>query len=178
MEKEKPLLQKKNTSLADIDTGAYRTDNPGLKEIRGTGESNSSIEEKTVKLKDKSDTFEGKESSVLKGDTKDRGLATIDSPKGVSMEVTEGKGEAKWGRYKEPEYPENAQNNGWSGKVGLLIKFDPSGNPKSIIVEEKSGYYELDESAKRAAKSWKIYITDNGTPVSGTVRIGIRFRLK
>jgi TonB family protein len=177
-EKSTTILRKKNTSLADIDTGVYRTETPGLKDIRGAGELKSDIEAKSIKLKSKSEEEEGKEVSIFKGDIKDRGVATIDSPKGVSMEIAEGKGEAKWGRYKEPDYPEVAQNNGWSGKVGLIIKFDPRGNPQSIIVEEKSGYYELDESAKKAAKSWRIYITDSGIPVSGTVRIGIRFRLK
>ncbi len=178
IEKNITVSKNKSTKLADVDTGVYRTENVGLRDVRGNGDIKSDSDDKTVKLKENSDLKEGKEASILKGEGKDKGVATIDSPKGVSMEVAEGKGEAKWGKYKEPDYPEIAQNNGWSGKVGLLIKFDANGNAKSIVVEEKSGYYELDESAKKAAKQWKIYITDKGNPVSGTVRIGIKFRLK
>ena len=171
---------KKNnpTVLSEVDTGDYRVENIGLKDIRGSGDLKSDNEVRSVKIKEKLESGEGKEVSTEKGVSKEQGISKVDSPKGVSVEVIEGKGRAYWGRYVEPEYPERAKILERSGRVGVLVNVDKYGNVKKVKIEEKSGNYEIDESVKKAARQWNVYIVDGGVNVPGTVRIGIRFIIK
>ncbi len=172
------IPKEKVTKISDVDTGAYRSENIGLKDVRGSGNLESENKVKAVKLKEHVDTGDGKEVSTEKGVSKGTGISKIDSQKGVSLEVIDGKGEAFWGKYVEPEYPEKANILGKSGRVGVLITVDKAGIVRKVKIEEKSGNYEIDESAKKAARQWKVFIMNNGVRVEGTVRIGIRFTIK
>ena len=95
------------------------------------------------------------------------------------MQIVDGDGEAVWDkRNREPEYPERAQRNGWTGKVTLLLTVDSEGIVKKVVVEEKSGYFDIDISTEKAAKTWRIHIVRKGIRVAGMVRIPYSFDLR
>ncbi len=112
---------------------------------------------------------------ITDGETEKTGGA----PAGMKMQIVDGDGEAVWDkRNKEPEYPEKAQRNGWTGKVVLLLTVDAEGIVKKVVVEEKSGYFDIDISTEKAAKTWRVHIVRKGIKVAGRVRIPYSFDLR
>jgi protein TonB len=55
-------------------------------------------------------------------------------------------------RRPEPEYPEDAQERGWSGKVMVKARILASGKPDDVQVYKSSGHASLDAAAVRAVK--------------------------
>ena len=55
-----------------------------------------------------------------------------------------------------PIYPFTARRKGWEGIVYLRVHVDVWGDPISIVVEQSSGYEELDKAALRAVGRWKF----------------------
>lgn len=51
-----------------------------------------------------------------------------------------------------PEYPVDAQDRGWEGKVLLKVRILPSGKPDVVQVQKTSGHATLDTAAIRAVK--------------------------
>jgi len=145
----------------------------------GTGtESNGDYKKAEVEEKGSFDNGIGK--GYIKNGASDTGSEkTGGAPGGMKMQIVDGDGEAIWDKKnKEPEYPEKAQRNGWTGKVTLLLTVDSEGIVKKVVVEEKSGYFDIDISTEKAAKTWRIHIVRKGIRVAGVVRIPYIFDLR
>jgi protein TonB len=56
-------------------------------------------------------------------------------------------------RRPEPEYPQDAQDRGWEGKVLVKARILPSGKPDGVQVQKSSGHASLDAAAVRAVKA-------------------------
>ncbi len=107
-------------------------------------------------------------------------IGEVQMPNAVQLELVEGKGEVLWEpSNKLPKYPSEAEKRGWQGQVVLIMDVDENGTIKTSKIEKQSGHDVLDIAAIRAAKFWKIYITNNnGIKIKGKVRLGLRFELK
>ena len=81
-------------------------------------------------------------------------------------------------RNPEPEYPAASQRRGEQGVVTLLLRISETGSVQEVEVVHGSGYAVLDESAKRAVRRWRFRpATRDGTPIPGSIRTAIHFRL-
>ncbi|HHE37051.1 MAG TPA: energy transducer TonB [Candidatus Cloacimonetes bacterium] len=77
-----------------------------------------------------------------------------------------------------PEYPEEAKAKGWEGKVLLNVEILDNGQIGMIEIIESSGYPILDESAVKAAKTWKLSPAKNGNETVGVwVEFPIEFKI-
>ncbi len=76
----------------------------------------------------------------------------------------------------EPRYPLEAEKKGMKGKVVVILDVDESGSVRKARIE-KSGYPVLDRAVTEVAKTWKIFIYQNGLPVSGKVSVTYDFEL-
>lgn len=72
-------------------------------------------------------------------------------PKPVEKVITVSN--ADYLRKPEPEYPEEAEERGWQGKVLVRARILSTGKPDQVQVQKSSGYPSLDASAVRAVKS-------------------------
>jgi len=78
---------------------------------------------------------------------------------------------------KEPEYTQEAWDEGIQGTVVLLVDVGENGAIGDIRTHQGLGY-GLDEKAIEAVRSWRFNpATDNGRPIKGTERVELRFRL-
>jgi len=84
-------------------------------------------------------------------------------------------------RYREndpPEYPRIARRRGYSGTVVLKVSVSEDGYAEDVRVFSSSGYRVLDESAVAAVSEWLFEPgTINGSPVSMSVKVPVRFTL-
>ncbi len=81
----------------------------------------------------------------------------------------------------EPHYPDSARRNGQQGIVGLRIEILPNGRPGEISVEQSCGFSALDDSAVRAARSWRFTPAKeypSGHAIACTTTVSIVFKLK
>ncbi len=76
----------------------------------------------------------------------------------------------------EPKYPLEAEKNGMKGKVTAILDVDESGSVRKVRIE-KSGYSVLDLAVSEVANTWKIFIYQNGLPISGKVSVTYDFEL-
>ena len=76
----------------------------------------------------------------------------------------------------EPRYPLEAEKKGMKGKVVVILDVDESGSVRKAKIE-KSGYPVLDKAVIEVASTWKIFIYQNGLPVSGKVSVTYDFEL-
>ena len=76
-----------------------------------------------------------------------------------------------------PEYPEIAEEEGWSGRVLLKVHVLASGRPDSVSVQKSSGHDVLDQAAVRTVRgSWHFAPAMRGnTPTDGWVSVPITF---
>ncbi len=80
---------------------------------------------------------------------------------------------------RKPRYPLKARRKGMEGVVHLAVEVSAQGNPESISIMTSSGHRLLDREAKRTVSKWKFHpATRGGQPVSSTLEVPIRFRLK
>lgn len=56
-------------------------------------------------------------------------------------------------RAPDPEYPEDAQEAGWEGKVLVKVRILPDGKPDSVSLQKSSGHASLDKEALRAVRA-------------------------
>lgn len=78
-----------------------------------------------------------------------------------------------------PHYPREARDNGWEGRVLLLVKVGADGRAAGVRVNRSSGHDVLDDSALRTVWRWRFRPgTRGGVPVASSVLIPIRFRLR
>lgn len=79
----------------------------------------------------------------------------------------------------EPMYPPVAIRAGWTGTVILSVQVLENGQVGEIRIAQSSGYVQLDESAKREARKWRLKPgTRDGIPFAMWKQIPISFRLK
>jgi periplasmic protein TonB len=75
-------------------------------------------------------------------------------------------------------YPPQARRLHHQGTVMLKVLVGVDGSPKQVIIQQGSGYHELDRAAVRAAKRWKFNpATRNGVPMEGWALIPVQFKL-
>jgi TonB family protein len=78
---------------------------------------------------------------------------------------------------KEPEYTQEAWDEGTQGAVVLLVAVDENGAVGEIRTRQGLGY-GLDEKAIEAVRSWRFNpATDDGQPIKGTAWVELRFTL-
>jgi protein TonB len=78
-----------------------------------------------------------------------------------------------------PDYPDDALDRGWTGKVLLKVRILPSGKPDSVQVAKSSGHASLDAAAIKVVKgSWLFKPGLQGSEaVAAWVTIPIVFQL-
>lgn len=98
-------------------------------------------------------------------------------PKNISADVLDVAGaEVIWKKYVKPEYPDIAQQNGWTGVVA--VEFVIKGTKTTYTgVVGKSGYAELDKAVDKVAKSWSLSIRKGGKSIDGRIKVKVRFSL-
>lgn len=81
-------------------------------------------------------------------------------------------------REPQPEYPDSAREEGHEGTVILRVLVDEHGKPGAVDVVRSSGFGNLDESGKAAARGalFKPYLED-GHAVSVYVIVPLKFQL-
>ncbi|UCD55434.1 MAG: energy transducer TonB [Candidatus Omnitrophota bacterium] len=72
-----------------------------------------------------------------------------------------------------PRYPRLARINGWEGEVTLIANIDNKGEVTSVSIFSSSGFYILDEAAKKAITGWRF----RNIPKSIKVKIPVKFIL-
>ncbi len=77
-----------------------------------------------------------------------------------------------------PPYPPEAFRRGIQGVTSLWVEVNPQGRAFLVVMESSSGSVILDEVAASAVAKW-IFIPARraGIPVSGSIRIRIRFQI-
>ncbi|MBV1776873.1 energy transducer TonB [Burkholderiaceae bacterium DAT-1] len=77
-----------------------------------------------------------------------------------------------------PDYPRQAQVQGWEGKVVLRIRVSPDGHPQEVQVKTSSGRKILDDAAINTVQRWQFAPAKRGqTAVEGWATVPIEFRL-
>lgn len=100
------------------------------------------------------------------------------APAPVVEKVTQPRSGADYLHNPQPEYPEDAMERGWEGKILLKVHVLPNGKPDSVDVEKSSGHASLDSSAIHTVKGWTFVPAMRGsTPIAGWVTVPITFKL-
>lgn len=64
----------------------------------------------------------------------------------------------------EPEYPEDARQEGVAGTVGVKVEVLENGRPGEVRVAHSSGWRSLDEAALQAVRQWRfVPAQENGS---------------
>jgi protein TonB len=78
-----------------------------------------------------------------------------------------------------PDYPAEARERGWQGRVVLRVEVSAAGLPLDVRISASSGYAMLDQAAWRAVRSWRfVPALRGGVPVTGAVDVPVQFRLE
>jgi protein TonB len=79
----------------------------------------------------------------------------------------------------KPEYPAEARQRGWQGRVLLRVEVSAAGEPLTVDVRVSSGHSVLDQAALHAVEAWRfVPAMRGGAAVAGSVDVPIRFRLE
>jgi protein TonB len=82
-------------------------------------------------------------------------------------------------RNEPPVYPEESQAAREEGLVILRVEVTEGGVPVSVSILKSSGYFRLDQAARRAVQHWKFHpSTVGGIPVHSEVNTPVRFKLQ
>jgi protein TonB len=104
-------------------------------------------------------------------------VAAVPTPL-VEEPLTEPKGRAGYLKNPEPDYPPQAQRQGWEGTVLLKVHVLANGQPDSVDVQKTSGRKILDQAAITAVQGWAFAPAKRGQrPVDGWVTVPIEFKL-
>lgn len=74
---------------------------------------------------------------------------------------------------KPPRYPTLARIKGWEGEVILVANINNKGEVSNVSIFSSSGFYILDEAAKKAITRWHF----RNIPKSIKVKIPVKFIL-
>jgi protein TonB len=78
-----------------------------------------------------------------------------------------------------PTYPEESRQAHEEGLVILRVEVAESGEPVSVSILHSSGYFRLDQAARRAVQHWKFHpATASGIPIHSEVDTPVRFKLQ
>ena len=75
----------------------------------------------------------------------------------------------------DPEYPRQAMQSGWEGRVAVQLQIDPSGVVTSAEIAESSRYPVLDRAALTVARQSRFHIDATSSDRNGSM--AYRFRL-
>jgi protein TonB len=82
-------------------------------------------------------------------------------------------------RNEPPAYPEESREAREEGLVVLRVEVSAGGDPLSVAILHSSGYFRLDQAARRAVQQWKFRPgTEGGAAVRSEVDTPVRFRLE
>jgi protein TonB len=78
-----------------------------------------------------------------------------------------------------PEYPEDSRAAREQGTVILRVEVTAAGQPATISILKSSGYFRLDQAARRAVQHWKFHPgMTAGIPVSSAADVPVHFKLQ
>ncbi len=80
----------------------------------------------------------------------------------------------------EPEYPEDARRDGFSGTVGVKIEVLENGRPGEVQLARSSGRQSLDDAALQAVRTWRFVPAQeaaSGQAVRCFTTLSVVFRL-
>jgi len=78
-----------------------------------------------------------------------------------------------------PEYPEESRIAREQGVVILQVEVTAEGEPASVSILQSSGYFRLDQAARRAVLHWKFHpAMTAGVPVSSEADVPVHFKLQ
>jgi periplasmic protein TonB len=78
-----------------------------------------------------------------------------------------------------PEYPEESRIAREQGMVILQVEVAATGEPASVSILKSSGYFRLDQAARRAVQNWKFHpAMTAGIPVSSEADVPVHFKLQ
>lgn len=102
-------------------------------------------------------------------------VAAMPAPPPQPKTITRG---VEYLREPQPEYPDSAREEGHEGTVILRVLVDEHGKPGAVDVVRSSGFGNLDEAGRTAARGalFKPYLED-GHAVSVYVIVPLRFQL-
>jgi protein TonB len=98
-----------------------------------------------------------------------------------SMEATRGAAQAQPDELHNPPpvYPEESRAAHEQGIVLLLVEVSASGDPGHVIILKSSGYFRLDQAARRALEHWKFHpALFGGTPATSEATVPVHFTLQ
>jgi protein TonB len=79
-------------------------------------------------------------------------------------------------RNRRPDYPDDAKRRGWEGTVRLELELDETGRVTAARVVHSCGHDVLDDSALKAARSWRFSpATMGGRAVPVTVQVPVNY---
>jgi protein TonB len=80
---------------------------------------------------------------------------------------------------KPPEYPEESRIAHEQGVVILRVEVTATGEPAAVSILKSSGYFQLDQTARRAVQHWKFHpAMTAGIPVSSEADVPVHFKLQ
>ena len=78
-----------------------------------------------------------------------------------------------------PEYPEESQAAHEQGVVMLRVEVTAGGAPTQVTVLKSSGYFRLDQAARKAVAHWRFLPAMNaGMAVASETDVPVRFKLQ
>jgi len=78
-----------------------------------------------------------------------------------------------------PEYPEDSRATREQGTVIFRVEVTAAGEPATISILKSSGYFRLDQAARRAVQHWKFHPgMTAGIPVSSEADVPVHFKLQ
>lgn len=159
-------------SITKNDLKSIKTDNKVMKNGSKNIETGT-LEKTSIGLDKESTTNNIQSNNKLNVNGKDSNTVT---PKNISYNLLDvSGGRVVFNKYQTPEYPDEAEKNGWTGDVDVdfLIK---DGKTIFLGVTGKSGYLSFDRSVEKAARNWRLSIEKNGNSVNGKVRVKVTFK--
>ncbi|HUB67720.1 MAG TPA: TonB family protein [Candidatus Methylacidiphilales bacterium] len=78
-----------------------------------------------------------------------------------------------------PEYPDESRLAHEQGTVILQVEVTAAGEPANVSILQSSGYFRLDQAARRAVQHWKFHpAMTAGIPVSSEADVPVHFKLQ
>jgi protein TonB len=78
-----------------------------------------------------------------------------------------------------PEYPDESRIAREQGVVILRVEVTAAGEPAKVGILRSSGFFRLDQAARRAVMHWKFHpALMAGIPVSSVAEVPVRFKLQ
>jgi len=78
-----------------------------------------------------------------------------------------------------PAYPEESRAAREQGVVILRVEVTAAGEPATVSILKSSGYFRLDQAARRAVQRWKFHpALTAGLPVSSEADVPVHFKLE